>query len=108
MDRKEAIRQFRERKPPRGVYALRCTATGETWVEASPNLDAARNGQMFMLRHGSHLNPALQAAWNASGGEAFEFTVLEQLDDGVTSLATRDTLLQRKRHWTAQLAARPV
>ncbi len=104
--RKEAVNAFKMRKTPRGVFAVRCAATGQAWVNSSMNLDAARNGIWFFLRNGYHQNKELQAEWNARGAEAFQFEVLEKLDDDVSPLALSDLLKEKKRHWTAQLGAR--
>jgi hypothetical protein len=55
-ERKEAARQFKERKPLPGIYALSCRTTGHTWIDSSPNLDAAQNSQFFQLRQRLHRN----------------------------------------------------
>ncbi len=107
-NRREAIRQYKERKVPVGIFALRCLASGQAWVGASRNLDGQRNSSMFGLRLGSHRNKDLQAAWNAAGGEpGFEFVILEQLEDEELGPIGRDTWLkERERHWRAALNAR--
>ncbi len=106
--RREAAKEFKARKVPRGVFAVRCAATGKVWVDSSPNLDAWRNSAWFSLRHGSHFNKALQAEWNLHGADAFQFEVLEQLDEDVTALAVKDLLKEKKEHWLARLGAQPL
>lgn len=107
-DRREAIRQYKERKVPVGIFVLRCLASDQAWVGASRNLDGQRNSSMFSLRLGRHRNKDLQAAWNAAGGEpGFEFVILEQLEDEELGPIGRDTWLkERERHWRAALDAR--
>jgi hypothetical protein len=104
-DRKEAARQFKERKPSTGIYALRCSTTGRTWIESSPNLDAAQNSQFFQLRQRLHRNKELQAEWNAHGEASFSFEVLENLPEDTPSLNLRDLLAERKRAWAEQSRA---
>jgi hypothetical protein len=104
-ERKEAARQFKERKPSPGIYALRCRATGRSWVDSSPNLDAAQNSQFFQLRQKLHRNKDLQAEWNAHGEESFEFSVLETLPEDTPPLNLRDLLTERKQAWTKQIFA---
>ena len=106
-NRRDAVRQYKERKVPVGIFALRSLSTGETFVGASRNLDGQRNSSTFSLRLGSHRNKALQAAWNAAGGEVgFEFVVLETLDDEDLGPIGRDTWLKtRERHWRETLGA---
>jgi hypothetical protein len=106
--RKEAIREFKERKPTLGVYAVRCTATGRVWVDAFRNLDAARNSAWFSLRNGSHRDKSLQEEWNAHGEAAFQFEILEKLDQDVHPMAVMDLLKQKRSLWIAQLGARGI
>ncbi len=98
-ERKEAARQFKERKPSPGIYALRCRTTGRVWVDSSPNLDAAQNGQFFQLRQRLHRDKELQAEWMTHGEESFEFNVLEALPEDTPSLNLRDLLRERKQFW---------
>lgn len=107
--RREAARDYKDRKVAAGIFSLRCTATGEIWVGAARNLDQ-KNGLMFSLRMGSHRNRDLQAAWNSHGGEAgVEYAVVEELtDDKLTPLGREDWLKARERHWREALNARSV
>ena len=105
-DRKEAIRKFKERKPALGVFAVRCTASGRVWVDMSRNLEAAKNGSWFCLRNGSHRDKALQAEWNARGEAAFQYEILEKLDDDVHPMAVGDLLKAARTRWIEQLGAR--
>jgi hypothetical protein len=104
--RKEAIRKFKERKPALGVFAVRCTATGRVWVDASRNLDAAKNGSWFGLRNGSHRDKLLQEEWNAYGEDAFQYEILEKLEDDVHPLAVGDRLKEMRSRWIAQSRGR--
>ena len=104
-ERKEAAREFKERKPSPGIYALRCHATDHTWVDSSPNLAAAQNSQFFQLRQRLHRNKELQAEWNAQGEETFTFEVLETLPEETPSLNLRDLLTERKQAWSKQTQA---
>lgn len=108
LSRKETIREYKERKTPRGVFAMRCTATGHTWVDSSLNLDASKNRLWFTLRHGSHHNHPLQAEWNTHGMDAFQYDILETLKDDVSPLALKDLLKDRKIHWVDQCEARDL
>ncbi len=104
--RKEAIRKFKERQPLRGVFAVRCTATGQVWVGSFTNLEAMRNRLWFSLRLGSHRDPTLQTEWNAHGEHTFQYEILEKFDDDLCLIELNDRLKDRKRHWITQLGAR--
>lgn len=104
-DRKEAIKEYKARKLPRGAYAVRCTVTGQVWVGSSRDLNAARNGLWFTLRIGSHRERTLQAAWSTHGEQAFEYEILEKLDEDVCALAVHDLLKEMKLRWVERLGA---
>lgn len=107
-ERREAKRAYKERTTPRGIFAVRCTATGEVWVGSAPNLDSVQNRIWFSLRHGHHPNTQMQAAWNAHGEGSFQFTTLDELDEDIAPLLVSDELKKRKRDWMARLTAPAV
>jgi hypothetical protein len=108
--RRDAIRDYKERKPRRGVFAVRCLPTGEAWVSASPNLDKQQNSTWFGLRLGSHPNRALQAAWTQHGEAGFAFEILDELesDAGASDYAVRADLKALEESWRERLGARAV
>ena len=105
--RREALRDYKERKTSAGVFAVRCVATGEVWAAGSRNVEAQQNSLWFGLRTGAHLNRPLQAAWTAHGEAGFTYEVLERIDDkGLTPMGVLDRLKARERHWLAALGAK--
>jgi hypothetical protein len=108
-NRRQAVRDCKERKVPLGIYAVRCAATGEAWVGRSPNLEQQQNRIWFGLRQGGHPNRALLAAWAAYGEAAFSFEVLEALDDEGLGDLGRDSLMKdRDAHWREVLGASKI
>jgi len=102
--RKDLIREYKERKARPGIFAVRCAATGEAWVGFSRNLDTQKNGIWFQLRSGSHVNAAVQKAWNKHGGDTFSFDELETVEDDNAEII--DLLLKdRAAHWREKLGA---
>ena len=108
MDKREERKEFKSRRTPKGIFAIRCAPTSEAWVSASDHLDSARNGIWFQLRNGLHQNKRLQSEWNANGEEAFAFEVLETLDDDISPLLLKDVLRERQKHWENELRASGV
>jgi hypothetical protein len=104
-DRREVARKFKEHKPLRGAFAVRCTATGRVWVGSYANLDAMRNRLWFSLREGLHRDKTLQEEWNTHAEETFEYEILEKLDDDVSALELGDRLKELRLRWAAQLGA---
>jgi hypothetical protein len=104
--KRQLARDYKERKVSPGVYAIRCTATGELWVAPSRNLDNQQNGIWFTLRLGTHPNKALQAVWNVEGEAAFAFEIVERLEDEDLTPYLLDALLkERIKHWRTKLGA---
>ena len=105
MNKKEAIKEFKNRKLARGIFIARCTATGEAWVDSSRDLSSAKNSTWFQLRSGGHRNHAMQAAWNQHGEPSFEFEIVETLDEDYPEMGVNDELKNRKQHWATELNA---
>jgi hypothetical protein len=108
VNRKDAIRQYKERKTPVGIYAIRCISTNTVWVDAARNLEAAKNSNWFQLGFGSHRTPSLQQEWNQHGKAAFAYEILETLPEDAHPLAVRDLLEAKRKHWIAELNARAM
>ena len=106
--RKELIRNYKERKPHRGAFAVRCKTSGMVWVGVSPTLDTAQNRIWFALRLGSHHEKPLQAEWNEQGEASFEYEILEELDEDANPLALNDLLKAQKAHWAERLNAKTL
>ena len=105
MDKRAARKEYKSRKTPKGIFAVRCKATGEAWVGASNHLDSQGNQIWFVLRSGLHRNQPMQAAWNAHGEASFAYEILETLDDDVPPLLLKDLLEERRKHWQRVLGA---
>lgn len=105
--RKALVRDYRDRKVEAGIYAVRCSATGEAWVGATPDLATRQNGLWFSLRHGSHAEKTLQTAWTEHGEAAFAFEPLEAIDDETLGPLGRSSLLKERRAaWIEAMGAR--
>ena len=68
MDRSNAIK---------GVYAIRCKATGSSYIGSSINIHSRWLDHRSLLRRGRHTNPRLQRVWNEHGEANLEFILLE-------------------------------
>lgn len=97
-ERKAAVRAYKEREITAGIYALRCTASGEAWVGSAPDVSTIENRLRFTLAQGGNPHRALQQAWNAHGAGSFVFEILEMLAEEDSGLA-RDRVLKNRRAW---------
>jgi hypothetical protein len=103
--RRAARAAYKEQKPEAGVFAVRCSATGQTWVGATPTLDTIKTRLWFVFKQRASAQPDMQSAWNEHGESAFSFEVLEQFDEERANLMQRDWLKDRAAHWRTQLGA---
>jgi hypothetical protein len=106
--RRQIADEFKERRVPQGIYAIRCTANGDVWVGSSTNLSAVQNSQWFQLRGGLHRSASLQQAWTHHTEQAFSLEVLEQFDDEVSPLLLSDLLRSKKKMWVQNLQAQAL
>ncbi|XXF76289.1 GIY-YIG nuclease family protein [Myxococcaceae bacterium GXIMD 01537] len=78
--RAELKRNYKEKPPPMGVFAVRNLANGRVLVGASLNVNGSLNRIRFELAMGIHRTcPALQEDWSRHGAERFTFEVLDVL-----------------------------
>lgn len=80
MDRKAAVREYKENPPAMGVWAVRNVVEDKVLLGASPNAAGRLNREKFALDFGNHPSRALQADWNRLGPDAFAFEVLDTLE----------------------------
>ena len=106
--RKAAVAAYKERRADAGIYALRCAATGQTWVGRAADLATIWNRLSFTLRQGGNPHRALQAAWRAHGAEAFTFEEIERLDEETPGYLSDRALKDRLDHWRKQLNAEAI
>lgn len=108
-NRRQAVRDYKERKVSMGIYAVRCAASGEAWVGVSKDLDQHTNRLWFALRMAGHPNKAMQAAFQAHGQDAFRIETLEVVDvEGLEGYSLDARLKDRDAHWRAELGAGKV
>ena len=106
--RRQIANESNERKVPRGIFAVRCSATGETWVGSSPNLSSSRNSLWFQLGAGQYRNRLLQQAWQQHGEAAFALDVLELFEDEISPLLLNDLFAAKKKEWAQTLHAQAL
>ncbi len=106
--RKELLEQYAERKPSIGVYAVRCAATGETWVAWSKSVDKRKNGIWFELNAGGSVGVVeMLPSWKAHGEASFSYEILEQIEeDNPHKLEL--LLKERTAHWVEKLNAKAI
>jgi hypothetical protein len=107
--RKAAVAAFKERKSEPGIYALTCRPTGERWVGRASDLATIRNRLSVALRMASTPHRSLQAAARAHGEAAFDFEVMERIEEPDASPALVGAILKRRlEHWRDQLGATAI
>ena len=80
MDKTEAKREYKQAKRPMGVYRIRNTQDGKSYLGFATDLPARLNRQKSELKFGNHRNRELQAEFKALGEAGFVFEVLDELE----------------------------
>ncbi|HTV66933.1 MAG TPA: GIY-YIG nuclease family protein [Rhizobiaceae bacterium] len=107
-NRKAAIAEYKKRQAVPGIYAVRCTATGQVWVGRAPDIEKIQTRLWFGLRTGGNQHPGMQKAWNEHGAESFAFEELELLDAEDIPAVRDSKMKERLDHWRAALNAELV
>lgn len=105
--KKELLRTAKEQRQRQGIYAIRCSVSGEVWVAKAADLDKRKTGLWFQLNLGGFPGKSLQASWNAHGEAAFSFVELEEVSDD-NELLIPSLLKEREAHWRQELSAQAV
>ena len=79
MDRAQAKKEYLQAKHPMGVYRIRNTQTGKSYLGYSTDLPARINRHKMELKFGSHKNAELREGWKLLGAASFEFEILDEL-----------------------------
>jgi hypothetical protein len=80
-----------------GIYMIRNTITGAQYIGMTrKSFDERWRGHRFALTKGQHASPSLQADWNQYGEGAFQFSVVEAIDD-------MQQVPVREAHWVQEL-----
>ncbi len=87
MDRSEAKKDYKQAKQPMGIYRIRNTQNGKSYLGFSTDLRAIINRQKAELKFGSHRNTDLLGEWKSFGESSFKFEVLDELEHDENSKA---------------------
>ncbi len=80
-DRKELIRQYKQKILPMGIFQIRNLVNGKILIGSSKNLQNFANRHKFQLKLGSHQNKVLQDDYNKFGEANFVFEIIDQLPE---------------------------
>ena len=69
------------RTPGCGIYQITHSASGQSYVGSSGAIYQRWCGHRSLLQRGRHTNTHLQHAWTKWGPDAFEWRVLQHVDD---------------------------
>ncbi|HEX3033138.1 MAG TPA: GIY-YIG nuclease family protein [Bacillota bacterium] len=78
--KKELISQYKQTKPPMGVFIIRSHVNNKYYIQGAKDLRAVINGAQARLASGMHPNRELQKEWQEFGSEKFTIEILEHLE----------------------------
>lgn len=105
--RKEIIHEYKMRRLCGGVYTITNTVNGRYLIEHAANLKSAQNRFQFSVTTGSAVDARLQKDWREAGALAFQFAVLEELEQKPEQSREEfiDDLKTLEQLWRANLDA---
>lgn len=78
--KKELLAQYKEMKPPMGLFAIENSQNGRFALGVNKNIPGVFNSLRFQLQSGNCLKfPEVQKDWNQYGADAFRFVIVEEL-----------------------------
>jgi predicted GIY-YIG superfamily endonuclease len=80
-----------------GIYSIRNKINGKQYIGSSKSIRQRWSAHRSELRAGAHHSAALQRAWDKYGEDAFEFLVLELVEDELARLARETALIAANR-----------
>lgn len=97
--RKELLEQYKQRTVVGGIYRIRNTVTGHSYVNFDDDLTGAENRHRFSVTTNTCILPEMREDWLAYGAASFTFERLEELEkkpeqSRAEFLADLETLLE--------------
>ena len=104
MDKSEIKKAYKQSKRSMGVYRIKTSQNDKLYIGFATDLDARFNRHKSELKFGSHRNKELQQIWNACGESAFDFEILDVLDqDDNTEASSYEELRVLTEMWVQKL-----
>ncbi|MDY0339929.1 MAG: GIY-YIG nuclease family protein [Coriobacteriia bacterium] len=107
IDRKALTREYKRTPRPAGVFQVRNIKNGRVLIGPTSNLPGILNRLRFELELGTHPDNELQADWDSMGPEAFEFGVLDRLEQEEGEPGAEDLRILHQL-WLERLSDTPL
>lgn len=78
--RKELLEQYKQRTVVGGIYRIRNSVTGHTYINWDDDLQGAENRHRFSVSTNTCILPEMREDWLAHGAASFTFDRLEELE----------------------------
>lgn len=80
-----------------GIYLIKNSVNGKKYVGSAVNIRMRIRNHRTTLNRGKHTNHILQRSWDKYGAEAFEYFVLEYVED-------KSELIPREQSWIDRIS----
>lgn len=99
--RKRLVEEYKLKKTTGGVYMVRNQETGTFFLKGDTNLEGSKNRFEFSQKTGSCVFHQLRREWDQYGPAAFEFVVLEEIEQKAeeSGAAFKDRLKKLEEKW---------
>ena len=76
-----------------GIYGIKNLINGKWYIGQSKNIFARRHKHFYTLKHNLHQNDHLQSSFNKYGESAFEFHIIEEVDESMIDAREKTWIL---------------
>ncbi len=104
--KKELIAQYKQMKPPMGIFIIRSKVNNKCYIEETQDLKGKMNSARAKLSAGLHPNQELQKEWADFGPENFTIEILAHLEYDKDEAKTdyKEELALLRMIWEEKLA----
>ena len=79
LSKKELKEHYKSRNVIGGIYCVKCSGNGRTWLKSTKDIVGQKNRYEFFITTNSCPEPGMRSEWDRYGAGSFSFTVLEEI-----------------------------
>jgi group I intron endonuclease len=82
-----------------GIYIIKNTLANKVYVGSSKDIEKRFVQHKYQLKKGCHHSYKLQNAWDEYGENAFEFSVIEEVEESINLFEVEQQFIDEYRSW---------
>lgn len=82
-----------------GIYAITNKLNGKVYIGSSKNIEKRIASHKALLKSGKSESPKLQKAWIEHGADAFEFSILREIEESISLVEIEQEFIVQYKAW---------